>query len=381
MTPKTLFLLGYLHLTAAALVGVALAGGLPVPVFADLLLAVAGLALVAAALAFGYAGPFLKREVPAPDAAWAMVALLVAADAALAWRVDWAARGVGLAIVALPLHVAATAAFGKPWRGGIAIFAKDQPFRRGDALAAAAFALGLLGLLAGGVLLALLARGIPTAGIAVALLGGVLPFLAGMLLFFLPRNAKTPLPGATLVGTALGVWSVSTVALGVAFTRPVGGEFRAPAIGALLAIALFQTALLRLRFGKPGVQLLRARPFLRGAAALAPLTGVTLALSMAGGLPGPLLPVAAYAFLVLGALLAVAATLLGAPILLNSVPRAGRWGMISSALGIAGLFLLAPAFQYPRPPVFGAIVLAVAMLVAVWGLAPMRTPRRDCPPD
>lgn len=377
MTPRALLLAGHVHLGLAAFAGAGRAGGLPVPLFADLLLASAGLVLVAAGLAHGYAGPFLKRVIPVPGLAWGMLALVLVGDALL-FDVAWAARAFGLAFLVLPLHLAATAAWGREWRGGVALFAKDQPFRRGDLIAAVTFGISLVGLAAAGLLLAFLVRGIPTPGLAVLLLGFALPFFAGMLLFLLPRNAKTPLPGATLVGAALALSASSTLALGIAFAQPASADFRWPAAGALLADVLLLAALSRLRFPEPGPQMRRALPLVRAAGALAVLAGIALALATAGGLPGSLLPVAAYAHVLLAATLATAATLLGAPILVNSVPREGRWAAAASGLAIAGLFLLAPSFQYDRPPVVGAILIVAASLLALWGLAPLRTPRREC---
>jgi hypothetical protein len=381
---RGLFLAGYAHVALAALAGLARAARLVAyPEEVPLLLASAGLVLVALAVAYGFAPPFVKREVlgvwPAYVAMAAVgvgTALAVALPLARLDPTPLVAGAYGVAFLVPPIHLAASALAGAPWRGGIALFAKDQPFRRGDALAAAAFAASFVALAASGALLLGRPHGVVTAGLVALLLGHLATFFGGVLVFLLPRNAKTPLPGLTLVAFALLVHVAAVVALVLAFVFPLDADFRYPAAGALLATLLFGVALLRLRVEKPGPVLARARPWLGGAAALGVLAPLALVLALAGGEPGPLLPVAAIAYTLLAAVLAVAATLLCAPILLNSVPREGRWGAWAAALAIAGLFLLAPSYQYERAAFPGAVLLAAACALAVWGLAPMRTPRR-----
>lgn len=362
---------GFAQLGLAALVGVLVAAG-RAPAYVGLLLGGVGVVLVAGGLAYGYAPPFLKREVLGKWPAHAALALLLLADPLALLGVRWASYAAGAGFVTVPLHLTASAAWGKPWRGGIALFAKDQPYRRGDRIAAAAFALGLLMLAAAGVLLAFPPRGLPNAGLSLLLLGFALPTFAAWLVFFLPRNAKTPLPGATLVVASLAVGALAAIGIALGFAFPLAADFRAAAWAALLADALMLVALARLHVPAPGAQLRRARPYLRGAGALALLAGLGLALAMAGGLPGPLIGPAAHAHLVLAATLATAATLLGAPVLVNSVPRDGRWGSVAAALAIAGVFAAAYA------PLLGAGMVAAAAALTLWGLAPMRRPRREC---
>lgn len=369
---KPWLLAGFLLLGLAAVAGLLVAAGRLAPT-TEALLAGVGVVLVGGGLAYGYAPPFLKREALGEWPAHAALGLLLlAAPLALA-DVRWGAYAAGAGFLALPLHLAASAAWGKPWRGGVALFAKDQPYRRGDCLAASAFALGLAGLAAAGALLLVQPRGLPTVGLVVLLGGHALPFLAGWLLFFLPRNAKTPLPGATLVVASLGLGALAVAGLAAGFAFPLGADFRAPAWTLLLADLLMVTALARLHVPAAGAQVRRARPYVRAAAALAVLAGLGLALAMAGGLPGPIFPAAAYAHVVLAGTLATAAALLGAPVLVNSVPREGRWGSVAAGLAIAGVVLVAYA---PFP---GAVALAAATGATLWGLAPMRTPRRECP--
>lgn len=381
------FLAGYAHVGAAALVGVTLAAPSALfPQTLDVLLAGGGIVLIALALAYGFAPPFLKREVlAATTAPLVPLALILVADAlaivlALTGRdaTRLAARVDGAAFLFAPLHVAASAWRGPAWRGGIALFAKDQPFRRGDQVAAACFAVALAGLALAGVLLLWLPRGLANTGLLALHLAFVLPFFVGALVFFLPRNAKRPLDGATLVLAALAVGTISAVALvgALLLTR---GPMRIAATGTILATILFLFAAWRMRAHSPGPVLARARGALRGAAVLAVLAHIGLLLAFAGDEPGPLYPAAGYAALALDVALAVGVTLLGAPILLNAVPREGRWAAWASALAVTGLFLLAPAFEFARRGAFvGALVLAVAAALALWGLAPMRRPRREC---
>lgn len=371
---------------AALQLPVAAAAGLLVateraPIFTDLLLGILVPFLALTGLAYGYGAPFLKREAVGAWPAHVALALVVLADVSvLAEGMDvtdgrWTARFVGASFLVVTLHLAASAAWGKPWRGGVALFAKDQPYRRGDQVAAAAFIAGLVGLLGSGVLLVWMPRGLPSAGFVFALIGYAFPFLVGALCFFLPRNAKMPLPGATLLVAALALQAFATLGLVVAFLLPGLQAFRWPATISFLADLLVLVALARLAFPKPGALLVRALPLLRGAGALAVLGGLGLALAMVGGVPGPVFRPAVYVHLVLAIVLALAVALLGAPVLLNAPPRKGAWSKTSAALAIAGVVVAAYA------PVPGAAVLAGAAALALYGVWPMRTPRRDCPPS
>lgn len=383
------FATGFALLGIAALLGAARAGPLiTLPGAFAPLIAVTGSFLVAGGLAYGFAPPFLKREILAPrlsPAIPAVAALAVLAGlVALAWRgqgdgLRVLMAGCGLALALAPSQLVLSAFLGPAWRGGIALFAQDQPFRRGDALAAASFGLGMLGAAAAGIAWLLPPRGIPSAGFALALCAGLLPFFAGVLLFLLPRNAKAPLEGATLVGAALLAQTLGAAGLAFAFARPLGADFRWPGAALALSTALFLAAMLRIRFpAHQGVQLQRARPFLQGAFALAILCALVLVIATVTGTPGELLGLALLAYAVLAAQLSAACALLGAPILLNAVPREGGWARWSASLSILSLFLLAPAFQHPRPAFPGALVLLLATLLLLWGLWPMRKPRRAC---
>lgn len=383
------FVAGFLHLGAAAVLGALRASpSRAVDEWAHVLFALAGVLLVAGGIAHGFVAPFLKREPRTAALAHASLALVLAADvlALLAQPLGvvvplrYALWAYATAFLLLPLHVALVAVAGTPWRGGVALFSKDQPFRRGDLLAATSFATALAGLAAAAVLLAFPPRGLPNVGVAVFILCFALPFLVAFLLFILPRNAKTPLPGFTLHAAGLVLIVFGGIGLALALAFPVGANFRLPAVTLALAHAFTLVAFLRLRFPDPaGAQVRRARPFLRGAfvfSLLAP--AVTLLATWSGSVQLDLLILTTYLYVLLVATLAVAATLLGAPILLNAVPRDGRWGAFAAAAAIAGAFLLAPALQHPRAAFPGALVILAAALLLLWGAAPMRRPRREC---
>lgn len=378
---------GVLHLVAAAVLGVvAAAPSALFPEEAHVLVAMSGLVLLAAGLTHGYASPFLKKEPRSPLVAHASFASFVAADALLlagSWvPLDYARMAVGVGCILLAAHVLLVALVGTSWRGGVALFAKEQPFRDGDRVAAAAFALAFVGLLETGIHAVEPPRGLPTSMLTAFLLLFAFPFFGGFLLFLLPRNVKRPAPGLTLHAAALVLFAASAVGFVLAFVFPVGARFLYPAVGAALAVGFAFTAFLRLGApASPGAQFLRARGALRGAAAMAVLAPVVLLLATVTTPPSiDLLRLALEAHLVLAALLALAAVLLGAPVLVNAVPREGRWASWAAALAIVGLFLLAPAFQHPRAAFPGALVLLAATLVMLAGLWPMRVPRRDCPP-
>lgn len=385
LSARPWLLAGFLHFGLAAAAGLVVAApSHVVHEWAPVLLSLAGVYLVAGGLAIGFLSPFVKREPPTALLAHAGLALVLAADA---WML--ASRGLGfelrlaiapyaLAYAALPLHVGATALAGRPWRGGVALFAKDQPFRVGDTLAAGAALVSMLALVASAALFAWPPRGLPNAAAAVFLLAFALPFFGAFLAFILPRNAKAPLPGVTLLAAALALLASGAAGLALAFAFPLGANFRFPAVAVALGHLFSLWAFARVRVERPGPQATRARPLLRGTMALAVLAPLALALATWQPAQLVLLPLPLHVYAVLAVVLAAACTLYGAPILLNAVPREGRWAMASAALGIAGLFVLGQAIQFDRSAFPGAVVLGIASAALLWGLAPMRAPRREC---
>lgn len=383
---RSWFLAGFAHLAAAALMAlVAAAPSKLFPAPLHFVLGMVGVFLVGSALAYGFASPFTKREAFALWPSQAALGLVLAADGLIVVTsiihgdtMRAATLLFGAAFVLVPLDLLVTALVGREWRDGIAIYAKDQPFRLDDIMAATCFAVSMGALAVAGGLLVWVPRRLVVPGMVLFALGYALPFFTGVLLFLLPRNAKRPLHGVVLIGAALVIEMLAAIALTLGFLV-AGSDLRFSGGGVLLAILLAGAAFLRITFPRPlGAQVRRALPLLRAAGALAVIAGLALPLSLAGGTPGTLFAPAAYAMLVLCAVLAVTGTLLAAPILLNSVPREGAWAKWAGVLAIAGLFLVGPAFQYARSPFPGAVVLAVSTVVVIWGVAPMRTPRRDC---
>ena len=62
--------------------------------------------------------------------------------------------------------------------------------------------------------------------------------------------------------------------------------------------------------------------------------------------------------------MALAALALGARLFDVGEAPPGAWGKLAAVLAIAGLFLLAPAFEFGRSAFLGALALFVAALLA-----------------
>lgn len=320
----------------------------------------AGLALLALAVGLAVAPAFAGREPRDAAPALLAAALVLAGNVPLA-RGSTLLLGAGLAACAFLLPLALLR--GRPVDGHAGLFAPDAPHRAGDRMSLVLLATGLGGLLVGGLLLAVPPRGTPSAGLAVLVLAGILPLATGVLSFLLPRLANRPLPGVTFLAASLVLLLGGAAGLAVAFSFPLGARFREPAALVLLAHAFALASLARLSLADglvgPGP---RARPFVRGAAVLAALAGVALLLALADRVPNDLLPLALYAHLAL-ALLALCGALAAAGPFLDLHPATSlAWAKAGAALVIAGLFLLAPSFQYPRSPFPGALVLVLGGL-------------------
>lgn len=346
---------------ALALVASAPAGPF-VPV-AHVLLLASGLAFVALAVALSVSPLFTGREVVGASFAWpALVGLLVGDALLLGVGASW---GVGVALVL------AAGVFGASLLRGAPLASREEAstHRVGDRVGAAGVVAGVAGLVGAGVLLVAAPRGLPVAGLAVLIVGAVLPLLGGVLALLVPRLSGVALPGATILGTALALLASGAAFLAVSFAFPSLGGFRNAAAGILLGEVLALVAFLRVRLSPSAAQ---ARPLLRGAAVLAPLAGVALLLGLLGDAPNELLPLAVYAHLAFAGLLAVGALALAAPFLgLAPSPRLGRL-KVGAALVIAGLFLLAPSFQYPRGTFPGALVMVIGALMVAWPFVPRR---------
>ena len=328
-----------------------------------IVLAVA-LCFAAAGLALPLARPFLRRETEVPLLAPAAWLAAFAGDVVLASgfpRAGAALEGVALLLVAA--H--APLAFLRPRYEGDRLFGPEQPFRMGDSVVAGFFALGALGLAAGGVLLLAPPRANDASALALLVAASALPLLVGALAFLAPRVARAPLSGATLLAGSLVVGGLGSAFLALAQAMPFTFDARYPATAVALGVLLALVALLRLRLPEGAW-----KPLLRGAAAGAILVALALALAFVLG-SYALAPVALYAALALGAALAWASTVMAAPLLFAGEPRAGRWAAWSVGLLLASLFLVAPAFQYPRSAFPGVAVAIVALLLAAFGLAPL----------
>lgn len=322
--------------TGAALLAVGAIALLVRPAFAAPAL-LAGATLVIATTLYWYLPSFAKRAVLGP--AWGASlapALLVAGVIAAPWGASGALQAAGL--VALAAHLLASAALGARWRSGIP-FWRAGSHRAGDLAAALAIAMGLV-LLATGPIVHPLAVW-PT---------GLLVVGSGCLAHFLPRSrGRDPIAPLVILGAA--------VACVATFAR-----FYAPSIPAPIAPA----ALLAAAFGiHAGRATKRAGPRLREARIPLAATVACLVLA-AAGLP--------YALLAAAGAMTLAVSVLALPVVFNQRPAAAFLAPASALLVLA-----APAALLPWP--VAPFVAAGAVALALATLAPLRRPRRWCPPD
>ncbi|GEM_PF-6569223 len=344
------------------------------PPSAHVVLLAVGLLLAAGGLALGLSPPFLRRAADVPLLGAATVAASFAGDLALPVSVRAFGALQGLALLLLVAHLPAALLRGARYDGDD-LFAPEQPFRVGDRVAAAALATGAAATLASGVLLVAPPRDVPTSALALAILVALPAILLGALAFLLPRLARAPLSGATLLSASLVLGGLGGVALAFAYARPLATDFRYPATAVALAVALALLALLRVRLPADlDLRFAPARPLLKGAFVLAGLGALLLFLAMLGGAPSVLSPLAAYLLLAFTAVGVAAVTLAAGPLLFPGAPAGTGWARWSAALAIAAMFLVAPAFQYPRSAFPGAVVAAVAFALAVAGLWPLARP-------
>lgn len=347
------------------------------PPSTHVLVLASGLLILAAGLAMPLLPAFVGREPAAPWLPLATLATFALADALLL-AAPFAGIAPAATLAPLGLAILLLCATGLSTLVGprgatdVRLFDEGQPFARGDRVALAGFLLALAGGLATGLLFLVPPRGVALPGLAALLLGTLPPLLVGLLAFLLPRRARHPLEGATLVGTAYGVLVAATAAFVVALSFPGALGLREPAAGVFLAYALVCVAFARGSLeGADQPDAAPAATWLRTALALAALAGLALFLAVFSGVPGDLAGAALYAHLALFGALVVALLVLAAPLTFPGRARPGAWAKWSGALLVAGLFLLAPSFQYERSAFPGAVVLALAALLAVRGLAPV----------
>lgn len=297
----------------------------------------AGATLVLATTLYWYLPSFAKRAVVGP--AWLAalpVVLLAAGVAAVPFGASGALQAAGL--VALASHLLASALLGPLWRSGIP-FWRTGAHEAGDRAAAIVVAMGLA-LLAAAPILRPLA--VWPAGILVVALG--------CLAHFLPRSrGRAPLASLIVAGAAVAC--AATLARSFA---PAVPAWAAPA--ALLAAAAGTYA---------GPATKRAGPRLREARFPLAATIACLALA-AAGIPHALSAAAGAA--------ALAVCVLALPVVFNQRPAAAFLPWASALAVLASPAALLP---WPTGPVAGAAAVALALA----SLAPLRRPRRWCPPD
>lgn len=364
-TPRAFLVTGTLALTAAAPALVASASGVLWIERALIGLLAVWAALTSAGLFTFYVEAFAKR---APDAhlAWVMFpAALVA--------VVSPGRGVGILAASWGSFVLMSALAGRRTRSTPPLHRGAHPFARSDRAAAAALVVaGIIAILAG----AATAVSEEISDVLYVFPQGQLLFgpgvLVGMVAAYvvLPRVAKDPRVtfGATYVFTAQAVAALLLPTVLFLF-----GMF-AP----LFAAVPFTVFVARVLLARPkGTQAKASLPFFAAGAVF--LVGAVPADWARPGLQGLLVAEAIGAGLLL-----VAATYALAPVVVNQVPWSRRLVIPLAALAAVGGALLVLGPDVPRGAslrVAGACILALAMVGHALNLAPMRRPRRDCPPD
>lgn len=381
------FATGAVVLALAPVVGLLWTLGVPrVGPNLPVLLALMGLTLVAQGIAFWYLPSFAKRAVvPSGIAAYAgpvllgfaTLAAVVGPASGIVELLRPATVTLGLALVLFPFTLVASVVAGPRWRQGTPFWRAGGAHERGDRAALAAFAAACAWLAAAGGLLLYAPR--PGIGaVTLAWLLGLALFAAGALAHLLPRGAGAPLAWA---GFAAGLVAAN---LGGALTfwatlapDPVDPVYAALLLGG--GLGLVASALLPRRGAKPaGPRARDARPLL--AAALAPLAAGILLLVAGFGVDAAWTTLAAYALLVAVALAYAGLTLLTLPVLFNQRPAA-RFVLPCAVAFPAGLALVLLSAVSPVPRALGALVLGAAVALWLATLAPLRKPRRECPPD
>lgn len=319
--------------------------------------------LLLQAVLFWYLPSFAKRRVVLDGmATYAGPILLPVALAVALVPLPLRDVALGLALALFGGILLASAAFGPRWRSGVPFWRAEGQHRRGDLAAMLALASGALWLLAEGVALLLWPREGARA-LAVAWPAALALLALGALAHLVPRARGRPLAWRVFLAGA------AAFQLGAALFALAD----APRVAGALVAGLPVCALAMAGPGKrAGPRMRDARPALAGAAALAAATVALLAAGMT---------TTGYVALLVALLLAVAAvTLLALPVVFNQRPdaRAVAPGVASALAGVA-LNALARGLPLGRWP--AAVALAAALLLWLAALAPLRRPRRACPPE
>lgn len=343
----------------------------PLPRDLHLTAILGGLTLFAQATAFWYLPSFTKRAVALDGLAAYSGPLLLPAGIVgallgfLAFRASLPSIAVGI----FGIILLATPLAGARWRSGIPFWRTPGPHQPGDraamvALAAAAIALlaaGVVGLFAppllawawpaslGAFALGALGHLVPRARgrplLVTPFLTGVACYHSGAILIFATRSGRSFgdsfLGEALLAGAALALAAM----LGPGSAKAAGPRWREARIPLLLA---FPTLALALGFS---------------------LAGRSLGLTFS----------AYYAHLAVVALLLAALVHLTFPVVFNR-PPARAFVLPAALAATGGALLLAIGFLTTLPRWPGAALLAAALLLWLAALAPLRRPRRDCPP-
>lgn len=327
------------------------------PEAAGLFALLGGLTLMLEGIILWYLPSFTKRRVILRTAAHvgppAFIALVVlgALDAP-------PGIALGLALVSLATVVLASALAGPAWRGGVAFWRSDSPYRAGDGGAAIALGAGALACGVGGI--AALAGSMDLAAPAWIVALYLLPL--GALAHLVPRLRARPLAVAPfLAGVAL------IVAAPFLVLARIDPTFAAPVL-----------LLPGLAIAAPGGA---KRAGARSRDATPPLMAALVALALAAAmlLAGPRLAFPGTVALAVALGLGVAGlSLIALPVLFNQRP-ASAFVPWATAAALAGVFGFAFAHLLGRTLVPGAILLAAALLLWLAALAPLRRPRRYCP--
>lgn len=335
-----------------------------------LLAALGGLTLLLQAVTFWYLPSFAKREVVFEGmAAYSGIILFPAALLGAAFKLG-ALRVTAppLALLVFGVILLGSALFGKRWRSGVPFWKTESPFRIGDIAAMVTLASGALWLIAAGTLGYL----VPTL-LAVFWPVALLLVTLGALAHYVPRNRGRPLWVAPyLLGLAafeagvllyvlarLDVLPHMQLATALLAGLPVAGLALSPPVPTKQA----------------GARMKEAAPFL---AAAVPVSALAAGLALAGRSIG-LVYASYYALVCALAFAVMGLALLTLPVVFNR-PPARTWLWPAFAAGLVGAPLLAAAFltRLPRWP--GAVLLAAALILWLVAMAPLRAPRRDCPP-
>lgn len=366
------FFAGFALLAASAILGVLTAAGKgPFDADAHLIAYLGGLTLFAQGIAFWYLPSFAKRSVVLDGMADYAGPLLfpAAAIGALVRSAQLRGTMLALGLVLFAIVVLASAAFGPRWRSGIPFWKHDGPFRSGDLAAALTHAAASLSFAAAGIA-ALLAP----AALILAWPMALALFVIAHIAHLAPRGRGRPLLVAPF---AIGILAATVGATLLALAR-AGVVNAIPSRLSIVLLAGFALAGVGIaappRTKGRGPRTREAGPLLAAAIGL-------LLLGIVGAAAWPTLTfgraMSAYSALMAALGLAMAGLgMLTMPVLFNQRP-AGSLLLPALLCALAAATLLAASFVVTLPRWPTALALAMALLLWLAALAPLRTPRRQ----